>query len=299
MQPCNQNLAATEISDNFVLLNNVLLPSVSIIIPCYNQGHYLKDALSGFDPGNEDYEIIIVNDGSGQGLNEIDHFRAQGFTILDQANAGLAAARNTGIAHARGQYIMLLDADNKVEAVFIKAAAAILDTDPDVAVVYSDALYFGSKTGPWKVGEFNLQKLMIANYIDACAMVRKSVFEELGGYDTEMKNIKSGWEDWEMWLRIAFSGKKFRYWPEIGFHYRVDNGSMIGDIKNSYEVRNNLTSYLHNKYPGKLGHEYITEFVVKRFKPHPFKFIIKLTMISWFHRKYQQLLNKNKIMKGI
>ncbi|MBC7934605.1 MAG: glycosyltransferase [Rhizobacter sp.] len=292
-------MATTKISDIFVQLNNILLPKVSIIIPCYNQGHYLQDALSGFVPENDEYEIIIINDGSTHSIDELNHFRSKGFTIIDQANAGLASARNTGISHSRGQFIMLLDADNRVEPVFIQAASKILESNTHIAVVYSDAEYFGSKSGRWKVGEFNLQKLMIENYIDACAMVRKSVFKELGGYDTEMKNIRSGWEDWEMWLRISFAGKAFSYWPRVGFHYRVNESSMISDINNSYEVRNNLTTYLHNKYPAKLGHQFITEFVVRRFKPHPFKFIIKLGMISWFNKKYLQLLNKNKIMKGI
>lgn len=274
---------------------------VSIIIPCYNQGVYLKDALSGFVPESTDYEVIIINDGStdNRTLLEFDELRAKQYKIIDQQNSGLAAARNAGIFVAKGEYILLLDADNIVKPEFIDAATKILDTDPGIAVVYSDAEYFGTKKGRWKVGSFNLQKLMIDNFIDACAMVRKSVFIELGGYDTEMKNIKSGWEDWEMWLRISFAGKRFYYWPHIGFMYRVSPHSMIGGIKNSYEVRNKLTDYLHKKYPYLLGHQYITEFVLKRFKPHPAKFFVKLSMLAWFNKKYQQLLSKNKIIKGI
>ena len=278
-----------------------LSPKVSIIIPCYNQGIYLKEVLSNLEPDAPDYEVIIINDGSTEQetIAQLEVFKNRKYKIIEQVNLGLAAARNAGILEAKGVYIMLLDADNYVHLDFIKLAEKVLESTPDVAVVYSDAEYFGQKKGRWIVGKFNLQKLMIANYIDACAMVRKSVFEELGGYDTQMKEIKSGWEDWEMWLRIAFSGKQFYYLPQVGFKYRVSDESMIGGIKNSYEIRNKLTAYLHKKYPAYLGHDHITDFVLKRFKPHPLKFLVKISLLSWFNKRYQKLLAENKIIKGI
>jgi glycosyltransferase involved in cell wall biosynthesis len=253
------------------------------------------------EPDNPDYEVIIVNDGSDdkETLMQLDIFRVSKYKIIDQVNLGLAEARNSGIAAARGNFILLLDADNSIEMNFVKQAVNIFESEPEVAVIYSDAEYFGNKKGRWIVGEFNLQRLMIANYIDACAMVRRSVFDQLGGYDHKMKEIKSGWEDWEMWLRIAFSGKQFRYLPIIGFRYRVSPESMIGAINCSYQIRNKLTDYLHNKYPSYLGHQHITDFVLKRFKPHPLQFIIKLGMIIWFNKYYQKLVSKNKIMGGI
>lgn len=257
--------------------------------------------LFNLEPANSFYEVIIINDGSTEEetLKQLDIFKAKNYRIIDQPNSGLAEARNTGITNAKGDHILLLDADNLIELDFVEKAVKVFESEPAVAVVYSDAEYFGSKKGRWVVGEFNLQRLMIANYIDACAMVRRSVFLELGGYDPKMKEIKSGWEDWEMWLRIAFSGKQFRYLPQIGFKYRVEQGSMIGAINNSYEARNKLTAYIHKKYPSYMGQQHITEFALKRFKPHPLKFIMKLGMIAWFNKYYQKLLNKNKIIEGI
>ncbi len=261
----------------------------------------MPDALANLEPNHPDYEVIIINDGSTQPetLAAFDIFRSRGYNIINQENKGLAGARNTGIKLAKGRYIMLLDADNCVERSFLEEAAQIFAEDKDAAVVYSDAEYFGSRSGKWEVGEFNLQKLMIANYIDACAMVRKSVFDELGGYDTAMKDIKSGWEDWEMWLRIAFSGRQFRYIPGTGFKYRVNSDSMIGGIASSYEIRNKLTAYLHQKYPSKIGHQHIAELVIKRFRPHPFNFIIKLGMMTWSNKFYQKLVKKHRMINGL
>ena len=277
------------------------LPKVSIIIPCYNQGHYLNEALSNLEPRNNDYEVIIINDGSTDKItiSELELCTHKGFQVINQVNKGLAEARNIGIEKSTGDFIMLLDADNCVQLDFIYNALNVFESDTNVAVVYSDALYFGQKKGRWVVGEFNLQKLMIDNYIDACAMVRKNVFTQLGGYDSKMKEIKSGWEDWEMWLRISFSGKKFVYLPEIGFKYRVHKESMIGEIKNNYQVRNMLNEYIHNKYPAQIGHQHISNFVLKRFKPHPVHFLVKLVLMAWFTKHYNQLLSKNKIIRGI
>lgn len=273
-------------------------PKVSIIIPCYNHGHYLPEVLSNLDPLSPDYEVIIVNDGSThhETLEALEIYRAKKYRIIDQANQGLSAARNTGILNAGGSLILMLDADNTIEKSYIEQAVKSFEADQEIAVVYSDAEYFGNKSGRWDVGPFNLQRLLIANYIDACAMIRKSVLDEVGGYDTEMKG---GWEDWEMWLRIAIAGKKFHYIPEIGFKYRVYPNQMSGIIRNNYENRNRLTAYLHKKYPAYLGHQHITEFVLIRFKPHPIHFIIKLSMIAWFNKQYQKLLSKNKIIDGI
>lgn len=275
-----------------------LFPKVSVVIPCYNHGLYLKEALSNLDNESSLYEIIIVNDGSNteETLQILNDLKTKNFNVVSQENKGLSEARNTGIFHSKGEYILFLDADNSIEVDLINKAATIFDSNSEIAVVYSDAEYVGNKTGRWVVGEFNLQRLMIANYIDACAMVRKSVFDELGGYDSKMIG---GWEDWELWLRIGFAGKKFYYLPEVGFKYRTYPGSMSGVLGKSFEIRNRLKAYLHEKYKGKMGQEYITDFVIIRFKNSPIKFITKLVMISWFNKVYQKLLKENKLIKGI
>ncbi len=212
---------------------------------------------------------------------------------------GLANARNTGIALAKGEIILPLDADNSIELDFVYKAIDVFNNNNEVDVVYSDAEFFEDKTGTWIVGDFNLQKLMISNYIDACAVVRKSVFDKLGGYDEHMKKVKTGWEDWDMWLKIAFANKKFHYIPMIGFKYRVTANSMIKDIQNNIMNQNLLSEYMQSKYPSQLGIKHIHNFVKNRFKPHPLLFVIKLTLYSWFPKFYKKLVIKNKIINTV
>lgn len=274
------------------------LPKVSIIIPCYNHGDFLQEALANLSFDDSFYEVLIINDGSQENHTKavLRELKQMGFHVIEQENKGLSEARNTGISVAKGEYIMLLDSDNKLEPSFLHLAAKELDLQQEVAVVYSDAMYFGKRNSYWKVGGFNLQRLMIANYIDACAMVRKDVFFELGGYDV---NMKGGWEDWELWLRFAFAGKKFLYIPKVGFWYRVNDHSMSGGLGKNTAVRNELKVYLHKKYPHLLGHDYITSFVTERLRKNPFTFVLKLIVVTWFPTVYRNLLKKNKVIRGL
>jgi glycosyltransferase involved in cell wall biosynthesis len=140
-----------------------MTPTISIIIPCYNQGIYLEEALQSVFQGDDKsiYEIIIVNDGSTDKntLNILKELSAKGYTVINQPNKGLGAARNTGIREARGKYILPLDSDNKIRPEYIYEGIKLLNEDPLLDVVYGNAEYFGERAGIWESGEFNLQRL--------------------------------------------------------------------------------------------------------------------------------------------
>lgn len=275
-------------------------PILTIIIPCYNQGHYLGECIGSFkDFLNDSVEVIIINDGSTSTdtIAQIKNFEDKGYTIIHQENKGLAEARNTGIRYAKGKYILPLDSDNKIRMAIVEKAIKIMESDNSISVLYGDAEYFGEKKGRWEVGTFNLQKLMIANYIDACALIRKSVFEEFGGYDANMKY--SGWEDWEFWLRISFHSCKMLYTQDVFFEYRVLSTSMSRALYKDYGKPNYLESYVNNKFPDKMNHEFLHSHYTNRFKKSPFSFIIKIILRAWFTDFYYKLLLKNKIRNGI
>jgi glycosyltransferase involved in cell wall biosynthesis len=202
---------------------------VSIIIPCFNQGAMLREALASVeDVRNANLlEVVIVDDGSSEAETTkiLSEVQEAGYPVVSQPNLGLGAARNTGIRLAGGEFILPLDSDNRVRDVYVNEAVSVLEKNPNVGVVYADAEYFGERNGRWDVPEFDLLSLIRTNFIDACALYRKSLWEEVGGYDEHMPWM--GWEDWEFWLRLACHGATFVHLPQVGFDYRVREDSMI------------------------------------------------------------------------
>ncbi len=223
--------------------------ALSVIIPCYNQGEFILDAISSVEECLEDvWELVIVNDGSTEPLTlqTLDYLKKQGYCIIEQTNQGLAAARNQGIAAARGRYILPLDADNKIRPDYITKAIEILDKLPEVGVVYGNAECFGEQTGVWEVPDFELNRLLCGNYIDACAVFRKAVWQQCGGYDSHIPE-QLGFEDWDFWLSAAENGWQFYRIPQVLFDYRVRARSMVSACSIP-ENRRKLVRYICAKH---------------------------------------------------
>ena len=202
---------------------------VSIVIPCYNDGAMLREALASVEEVRNAnvLEVIIVDDGSSEAettriLNEVAE---AGYRVLPQSNRGVSAARNAGIRLAKGEFILPLDSDNRLRDVYLNEGVSLLKKHPSIGVIYTDAEYFGDRSGRWHVPNFNLSSLLRMNFIDACALYRKKLWEELGGYDEQA--VCMGLEDWDFWLRVAWHGGSFVHLPKIGFDYRVRRGSLI------------------------------------------------------------------------
>lgn len=205
-------------------------PLISVVIPCYNSGQFLPDALAsvlGY-AGPEPYEVIVVDDGSTDELTQEVLRRAaeQGCRVFRQPNAGPAAARNTGIAQARGEFILFLDSDNKIRHDYLTQGVAVLRQYPRVGVVYGRANFFGDDTAPRFTGQpFDSYKLLSYNFIDMCSVIRRRMWEELGGLDENRLII--GHEDWEFWIRAFGAGWQFHYLDQVLFDYRIRHNSLI------------------------------------------------------------------------
>jgi glycosyltransferase involved in cell wall biosynthesis len=224
---------------------------VSVVIPCYNQGEFILDAISSVQSCSEPvWEAIVVNDGSTDPVTQkvLTYLKDSGYQVVDQSNQGLAQARNKGIELAKGPYILPLDADNKIRGDYITKAIDILDRNPDVGVVYGDAELFGDNTGVRLVPDFDLNRILRGNYIDACAVFRKVVWQECGGYDPRIPK-KLGYEDWDFWLSAAEKGWKFYHITEVLFEYRIRSDSMVS-FCNIPENRKQLLRYIATKHIG-------------------------------------------------
>ncbi|ASZ12552.1 glycosyltransferase family 2 protein [Chitinophaga pendula] len=272
-------------------------PEVSIIIPCYNHGHFLEDALSSLEENGLTAisEVIIVNDGSTDvnTISKLKELEARGWRVIHQENGGLSAARNTGISASTTDYILPLDADNKLTKMYPTKGIQIMKDHPEVSVVYGDATYFGSKTGLWKNQPWNLQRLMLSNFIDACALIRKKDLVEVGGY-TKKEN---GWEDWNLWLNLAFKGKKFYYLPEVCFEYRVVEQSMVRSLNRQKNWSNaTLEQILESNRPY-TDPAALEEYIIDQYKKNPIGYSIKLFLKAYLPGWYNYLYKKKLVRK--
>ncbi|MBE9041711.1 glycosyltransferase [Oscillatoriales cyanobacterium LEGE 11467] len=223
---------------------------VSVVIPCYNGGEFLLEAIASIQRCQEKvYEIIIVNDASTEPLTRkvLNYLRERNYHIIDRSeNKGLAEARNLGIQNARGRYILPLDADNKIKPSYITKAIEILDDRPDIGIVYGDMEIFGDKQEIREVPEFDINLMAKGNYIDACAVFRKEVWEDCGGYDGKIP-LQLGYEDWDFWLMAAQRDWQFYHVPEVLFEYRSTIDSMVSRC-NLPENRQQLIRYICAKH---------------------------------------------------
>ena len=189
----------------------------------------LREALASVEQARNAnvVEVIIVDDGSSEAETSriLNEAAEAGYCVVHQSNRGQSAARNAGIRFAKGEFILPLDSDNRLRDVYLNEGVFLLKNNPNIGVIYTDAEYVGERTGRWHVQNFNLLSLIRANFIDACALYRKKLWEEVGGYDEQMPWM--GLEDWDFWLRVASHGGRFVHLPKIGFDYRVRRDSMI------------------------------------------------------------------------
>ena len=195
--------------------------SVSIVIPSYNLGALLRETIASIEAVRTPSlrEVIIVDDGSTDPttLEVLKDLEKGQYLVMRQPNRGVGAARNAGIRVAQGEFILPVDSDNRIRRTYLAEGPTLLHRDQSVGVVYGDAEYFGDRTGRWRVPQFDLVRLVDANFLDTCALFRKRVWEDVGGYDEHMPHM--GWEDWDFWLRAAVRGWRFVHLA--GSHLRL------------------------------------------------------------------------------
>ena len=197
------------------------MPKVSVVIPCYNHGQYLDEAVDSIlKQTYQDFEIIIVNDGSTDPLTieKLRAYRKPKTTVIHTENGGPSAARNTGIRTASGEYILTLDADDWFEETFVKKATSVLEQSPEIGVVTCGRQYFGSETRQFIPIGGNVICCLAGPPAVGSALFRKICWEQAGGYDERMK--KAGYEDWNFWIDVTKRGWLVHVIPEYLFHYR-------------------------------------------------------------------------------
>lgn len=228
-------------------------PRLSVVISSYNYGKYLKGCIdSVLQQTWNDFEIIIVNDGSTDNTDSIvEPFLSDDrIHYVKQKNAGQANAKNTGIRNAKGDLIAFIDADDLWEADKLEKQI-VLFKDPQVGVVYSTARYIdedgnalpfehASKYLTPRSGKVT-DYLFFDNFIPfSSSIVRKECFERLGMFD---EHLSMG-IDWDLWLRISIH-YKFDYVDETLLVYRVGHP---GQMSKNLEMRHKCSDTIIKRF---------------------------------------------------
>jgi glycosyltransferase involved in cell wall biosynthesis len=182
------------------------MPTVSVVIPAYNAAPYIADTVrSVLCQTYQDVEIIVVDDGSTDGtLARLEEFGDR-IRVHQQANGGVARARNTGVGLSTGSWIAFLDADdlwlpNKIERQMTITDAPLTFTDRYNFGARGDLPELQSLVTPMRGGDLFVPLLLEGNFITSTSvMIRRALFEQLGGFYTGL----NGTEDWDLWLRVA------------------------------------------------------------------------------------------------
>nr|WP_246718680.1 glycosyltransferase [Microvirga terrestris] len=249
-------------------------PLVSVVIPCFNYGHFVAESVeSVLAQTFQDLEIIVVEGGSSslesrQQLAEMVFPRTR---ILLQSEAHRAGAnRNFGISQARGKYICCLDADDRIDPTYIEKAVFLIEHF-GYDVVSTAVEFFGNRTGGYGSLERPVLKDMLqANYIPTCAVFKRDLWDRVGGFRDSDLNTGHVHEDWLFWVRAAALGARF--WNIVGerlFKYRIhgnslSNGQDVLPIEHQRTIVRELNADVLG--PEVIGHSY--ELAVQNWR-HP------------------------------
>ena len=255
------------------------MPLISVVVPCYNQAQYLDECLqSVLDQTYTDWECIIVNDGSPDNTEDVAKKWVEKdarFRYLFKENGGLSSARNAGIEIAKGEWILPLDADDKIGNQYLELAEK--EFEKDYTVIYCEAELFGNEIGKWHLPEFSLENLAKKNCIFCSAFYKKEDWKKVNGYDI---NMIYGLEDYEFWISLLKNKNTVKKLPQTLFYYRVKENSMLTNLKS--ERINKMFNYISKKH---------TDFFLEYLGSFNELFLLQENTL----KKYDKLLNSKKI----
>ncbi|NMC61998.1 MAG: glycosyltransferase [SAR324 cluster bacterium] len=207
--------------------HNINMPLVSIVLPCFKQARLLPEALDSILAQDYPYiETIVVNDGSPDDTVEvarsfIEANPGREIRIVEKENGGVSDARNAGLRVARGQYLMCLDADDKIKSKYVSTALSLMSRTK-ANLFYCNQENFGTETGEWITGPYSPYFIRYSNCICNVAIYDRILFERTGGYKVSFAFA----EDWEYWISCSRHGLIACKGEEKLYQYRVNSGGL-------------------------------------------------------------------------
>jgi glycosyltransferase involved in cell wall biosynthesis len=200
-------------------------PRIAVVVPCYNDGATLGEAVDSVRAQAEPCELVIVDDGSTDPLTlrRFEELEREGVRVVRQENRGLSAARMAGVRATGAPYLYPLDADDALFPASLTPLADVLDREPSLAAVWGDTVVFGDidrvsrvkhRLDPWAITHFN--------GVPYAAMFRREILEQVGGWQLHA----GGYEDWDLWMMLAERGHRAVRLQGRVLRYRVHGQRM-------------------------------------------------------------------------
>jgi GT2 family glycosyltransferase len=244
---------------------------VSIVIPCFRQGHYLAGAIdAALNQSHPAVEVVVVNDGSDDQTDEVARGYGSRITYVSQANQGLSAARNSGIAVATGKYLLVLDSDDLLHPDAVRWLVETADNRENVLCVMGFRNFtdenvrtpecagkppglswpeanprhsylptrFLTENGDLRPALFRSNLGPPHSYLSSRSMIQRC-----GGFDTRLKSC----EDWDAWVRLVFAGAELVIVERYGAYYRQHPHSMSRNFLRMAQTRVEVMSRIRQR----------------------------------------------------
>ncbi len=264
--------------------------NVAIIIPCYNHGEYVGEAVaSALAQTLPPSEIIVIDDASDKPTRKTCEALASDRVrvLRNEKNLGLAGARNRAIREARSEAILPLDADDRLHPDFLKRTVPVLESSSQIGWVYVDCSLFGARDGFLEFPEYDLTLLLAHDVCLAPSLFRKRDWERVGGYD---ESFEIGQEDWDFWVSLAETGLCGAHVAGRLYEYRQHSESMRCRSHQDIDVS---AKKLWDKHKGfyERHAEAIWRYYVGRFyggMPDPFHSSSKASLLRRIRRRLRR-----------
>lgn len=228
-----------------------MIPKVSVVIPTYNTTRYIAEALDSVRRQTfRDFETIVVNDGSPDTADlekVLEPYRGE-IIYVSKPNGGPSSARNAGVTASQAPLIAFLDSDDTWESTFLQVLVDLFAENPDIDVVYSNAVLFGDTDLKGQTlmdmcpfqEEITFESILSSRaWVFVSCIVRKEVLVRVGGFD---QDLRYG-EDLDLWLRIAHGGCKFLPCSQPLVRYRKRASSLTAECSPDQEIRRRIQLY--------------------------------------------------------
>ena len=241
-------------------------PLVSILVPSYNYGRFLAEAIeSALAQTYSPVEVVVIDDGSQDDSVQVASRFGDRVRLLTQENRGLVAVLNRGLQEANGELVTVLSADDVFRPTYVERLMQALGENQDAAYAYSAMEYFGVRTGILRAEPYSAALLLAGNTINACGLMRRSDALAVGGFDPRLET--TAFEEWDFWLRMLEHGRRGVHVDEPLLLYRQHGETSRNPV--SREGRRGGARLMQQLHPSLYGR-----------RPRPVRFLLLKAAIA-------------------